>query len=56
VLPVALALGYYLAVGTSRFGLDPDNHSVPLITGVMDLTAVAAFVFALSISGVAGHG
>jgi len=56
VLPVALVLGYYLAVGTSRFGLDPDNHSVPLITGVMDLTAVAAFVFALSVSGVAGHG
>lgn len=56
VMPVLLALGYYLAVGTTRFGLDPDDHSVPLITGVMDLTAVAAFVFALSVSGVAGHG
>jgi mgtE-like transporter len=56
VMPVLLVLGYYLAVGTARFGLDPDNHSVPLITGAMDLTAVAAFVFALSVSGVAGHG
>ncbi len=52
LLPAILALGYYLAVGTTRFGLDPDNHSVPLSTGVMDLTGVVAFVVAMSLSGV----
>lgn len=56
LLPVILVLGYYLAVGTTRFGLDPDNHSVPLNTGVMDLVGVVAFVGAMSLSGVAFHG
>jgi mgtE-like transporter len=56
LLPVILLLGYYLAVGTTRFGLDPDNHSVPLNTGVMDLTGVVAFVVAMSLSGVTFHG
>jgi mgtE-like transporter len=52
VLPLLLLLGYYLAVGTTRFGLDPDNQSVPLITGVMDLTGVIAVVLAMSLLGV----
>lgn len=56
LLPVILVLGYYLAVGTTRFGLDPDDHSVPLNTGVMDLVGVVAFVAAMSLSGVAFHG
>ena len=52
VVPLLLVLGYYLAIGTTRFGLDPDNQSVPLITGVMDLTGVAAVVLAVSLLGV----
>ena len=32
VLPILLVAGYYVAVVTSRFGLDPDNHGVPIIT------------------------
>jgi mgtE-like transporter len=56
LLPIILVLGYYLAVGTTRFGLNPDNHSVPLSTGVMDLAGVAAFVFAMAVSGVSLHG
>ncbi|HEX6230289.1 MAG TPA: magnesium transporter [Actinomycetota bacterium] len=56
MLPVILVLGYYLAVGTARFGLDPDNHSVPLGTGVMDLVGVVAFVSAMALSGVTVHG
>ncbi|MGH2635957.1 MAG: magnesium transporter [Actinomycetota bacterium] len=56
LLPIILVLGYYLAVGTTRFGLDPDNHSVPLGTGVMDLTGVVAFVSAMAVSGVSLHG
>lgn len=56
LLPLILLLGYYLAVGTTRFGLDPDNHSVPLSTGVMDLVGVVAFVSAMAVSGVTLHG
>jgi mgtE-like transporter len=56
LLPIVLAVGYYVAVVTSRFGLDPDNHSVPIITSVMDLAGVAALLLAMSLLGVAVHG
>jgi mgtE-like transporter len=56
LLPVILLLGYYLAVGTERFGLDPDNHTVPLCTGLMDLAGVVAFVAAMSLLGVSIDG
>jgi mgtE-like transporter len=56
VIPLIIALGYYLAVGTTRSGLDPDNHAVPLITGVMDLTGIVALVTAMSLLGVPIHG
>ncbi|GBC87157.1 hypothetical protein HRbin12_01159 [bacterium HR12] len=54
--PVTLVASYYLAVLTYRFGLDPDNQSVPIITSVMDLAGVAAVLFAMSVSGVLPHG
>ena len=44
--------GYYLAVGTYRFGLDPDNQSVPIITSVMDLAGVAVVLLVMTSSGV----
>ena len=56
VLPLILVAGYYLAVLTSRFGLDPDNHAVPIITSVMDLAGVVALLLAMSLSGVALNG
>jgi mgtE-like transporter len=56
VLPLILVTGYYVAVLTSRVGLDPDNHAVPIITSVMDLTGVVALLVAMSLSGVAIHG
>lgn len=52
VLPVTLVVGYYVAALTTRFGLDPDNHGVPTITATLDLTGVAAVLFAMSILGV----
>ena len=52
VLPVTLAVGYYVAVLTTRFGLDPDNHGVPTITATLDLTVVAAVLFVMSLLGV----
>jgi mgtE-like transporter len=52
VLPVTLVVGYYLAVLTSRFGVDPDNHGVPFITSLLDLAGVAAILLVMRTSGV----
>jgi len=52
-LPVLLMASYELAVMTTRFGLDPDNHGVPIITSVMDLAGVAAILVAMTIFGLA---
>ena len=56
LLPLIVGTGYYIAVLTSRFGLDPDNHAVPIITSLMDLAGVVAIFVAMSVSGVAIHG
>ncbi len=50
---IAILVGYYVAILTTRFGLDPDNHSVPIITSVMDLTGTICFLFAIALFGVA---
>jgi mgtE-like transporter len=52
---ISIVVSYYIAVGTTRFGLDPDNHAVPIITSVMDLAGVLTFLFVLSVLGVAPH-
>jgi mgtE-like transporter len=54
--PITIVLSYYLAIVTYRFGLDPDNQTVPIITSVMDLAGVACVLFVMSISGVLPHG
>lgn len=56
VTPITLLAGYYLAIGTYRFGLDPDDQSVPIITSVMDLAGVAAVLFVMTSLGVLAHG
>jgi mgtE-like transporter len=56
VTPITIAAGYYLAVITYRFGLDPDNQGVPIITSVMDLAGVAVVLFVMTSSGVLPHG
>jgi mgtE-like transporter len=53
---VAVPCAYYVAIVTTRFGLDPDNHSVPVITSVLDLAGILAFLLVLSLLGIAGHG
>jgi mgtE-like transporter len=50
---VASAIGYYAAITTYRFGLDPDNHTIPLVTSGMDLLGVICLVIALGALGVA---
>ncbi|MGH2819656.1 MAG: magnesium transporter [Actinomycetota bacterium] len=50
---VAMVIGYYAAVLTYRFGFDPDNHTIPLVTSGMDLLGVICLVVSLVIFGVA---
>ncbi|MBA3585928.1 MAG: magnesium transporter, partial [Gemmatimonadetes bacterium] len=50
---VAAVLGYYAAILTFRFGFDPDNHTIPLVTSGMDLLGVVCLVVALVVFGVA---
>jgi mgtE-like transporter len=52
VLPITLVVGYYVAILTSRFGIDPDNQGVPFITSLLDLAGVAAILVAMRTSGV----
>jgi mgtE-like transporter len=54
--PITIVISYYLAIVTYRFGLDPDNQTVPIITSVMDLAGVACVLFVMSVSGVLPHG
>jgi mgtE-like transporter len=56
VTPITIVAGYYLAVVTYRFGLDPDNQGVPIITSVMDLAGVAMLLLVMTSSGVLPHG
>jgi mgtE-like transporter len=50
---LAALIGYYAAITTFRFGLDPDNHTIPLVTSGMDLMGVICLVVALTVFGVA---
>jgi mgtE-like transporter len=46
------AVAYYAAVSTYRFGLDPDNHGIPIVTATMDFAGVLCLVAAMSVFGV----
>lgn len=52
LLPAILVVSYTVAVATARFGLDPDDQSVPVITSCMDLGGVVAVLFAMTAIGV----
>ena len=49
---LAALIGYYAAIFSYRFGFDPDNHTVPLVTSGMDLLGVICLVIALVALGV----
>jgi len=55
-MPITIVTSYYLAIASYRFGLDPDNQTVPIITSVMDLAGVACVLFVMTVSGVLPHG
>jgi mgtE-like transporter len=45
-----LALAAYASAATSfRFGFDPDNHGIPIVTATMDLTGVLCLLGAISL-------
>ena len=50
---IAAVIGYYAAVATYRFGFDPDNHTIPIVTSGMDFLGVTCLVTALVLFGVA---
>ncbi len=43
---------YTAATATYRFGLDPDNHAIPIVTSTMDFLGMLCLVAALAIVGV----
>lgn len=38
-------LSYYVAIAATRFGLDPDDHCIPITSSVMDLLGSLVLVF-----------
>ncbi len=50
---IAGVIGYYAAITTYRFGFDPDNHTIPLVTSGMDLLGIICLVVSLIVFGVA---
>ncbi|WP_052666139.1 magnesium transporter [Nitriliruptor alkaliphilus] len=45
-----LALAAYASAATSfRFGFDPDNHGIPIVTATMDLTGVLCLLGAITL-------
>jgi mgtE-like transporter len=50
---MAIAVAYYGAIGAHRFGLDPDNHGIPLVTSSMDLVGAMSLILAIVLVGLA---
>jgi mgtE-like transporter len=48
----AAVISYAAAVATFRFGLDPDNHGIAIVTSTMDLVGMLALVAAIAMFGV----
>jgi mgtE-like transporter len=44
-------VAYYAATATYRFGLDPDNHGIPIVTATMDFFGVLCLVAAIVLFG-----
>ena len=46
------AVAYLAATATFRFGLDPDNHGIPIVTASMDLLGILCLVGAIGLTRV----
>jgi mgtE-like transporter len=53
---LAAVVAYLAAVATYRFGLDPDNHGIPIVTSTMDFLGAATLVGTIVLFGVTAHG
>ena len=53
---ISSAVAYYSAVATFRFGWDPDNHSIPITSAIMDLAGTLCLVLVILLLGVTTHG
>ena len=49
----SVVVGFYAAVATHRYGLDPDNHGVPMVTSSLDLLGALSLILAIVILGLA---
>lgn len=47
------AVAYYGTLAVVRFGLDPDNHGIPLVSASLDVVGASTLIAALLIWGVA---
>ena len=50
---ILCVLAYYLSILTFRLSLDPDYHSIPMITSMIDVFGVVAFVATILLLGLA---
>ncbi|OGW17334.1 MAG: hypothetical protein A3G93_00360 [Nitrospinae bacterium RIFCSPLOWO2_12_FULL_45_22] len=50
---IALFVAYYAAIATFRYGLDPDNHGIPIVTSTMDFLGVLSLILTIMLLGVA---
>lgn len=47
--PILAAAAYTAATASFRFGFDPDNHGIPIVTATMDLAGVLCLVAAITL-------
>jgi mgtE-like transporter len=50
---IVLIIAYYAAIASFRYGLDPDNHAIPIVTSSMDFLGVLSLVLTMILVGVA---
>lgn len=48
-VPILLFAAYATATTSFRFGFDPDNHGIPVVTATMDLSGVLCLVAAITL-------
>jgi mgtE-like transporter len=51
-LPILAGTAYAAASVSFRFGFDPDNHGIPVVTAMMDLTGVVCLLAAITLLGI----
>jgi mgtE-like transporter len=52
LFPVLSFLSYYVSIASFRFGIDPDNVSIPVICSTADVIGVVVLLAVIALSGV----